>query len=323
MKPFLSIVVPVYNVEAYIEKCLRSVYNQDLSPVQFEVIVVNDGTKDKSLEICEVLQKEFTDLKIISQENKGLSGARNTGLSHAKGDYVWFVDSDDWLPANCLKQIVDTLKIKSPDLLWLGHSVVHNGEIIRTYIPAPIDEPVAGDEFFAHHLQGLYYIWKFIYSREFLSNNNLFFYEGLLYEDLEFTPRALEVAQRCITLTDSFYFYLMREGSIVNKVKAKNVENRFFILENHYKRYKETTSSNLYRNALLYTCIESFAGTIKMAARSGIKLSHSSRSLWKLLKTAEKKSEINYPYDKLLAINLPLYHRVYGVLARTYKLLFK
>jgi len=197
MRPILSIVLPVYNVSEYVEKCIRSVYAQSLDINTYEVIVVNDGATDNSLEICEKLQIEFPMLKIISQENRGLSGARNTGLLNCVGEYVWFVDSDDWIERDCLTNILNSLKIVKAEVFWMGHNVVLNEEIIKSNIPVVLRAPITGEEFFISHLNNLFFIWKFIYQRKFLIKNNLNFFEGILYEDLEFTPRALLRAQKC------------------------------------------------------------------------------------------------------------------------------
>ena len=224
----LSIVIPVYNVEEYIEKCLLSCSNQNISKSNYELIIVNDGSPDKSLEICERLVSSIENMTIISQENKGLSGARNTGLKHAKGDYVWFVDSDDWLENNCLEDIIDTIKKQQSDIFWMGHDVVADEKVIASFVPNQLENPISGEAFFVNQLNELFYIWKFIYKREFLLKNELTFYEGILYEDLEFTPRALHLAKSCCTIPKIYYHYLMRDGSIINNFKNKNLESRFF-----------------------------------------------------------------------------------------------
>ena len=100
----ISVVVPVYNVENYISKCVSTLLNQGYD--DYEIIIVDDGSKDRSIEIVKNTFKDSR-IKIIRQENKGLSGARNTGLRAASGDYVWFVDSDDWIEENCLPEIVN------------------------------------------------------------------------------------------------------------------------------------------------------------------------------------------------------------------------
>lgn len=271
----VSIVIPVYNVEKYIEKCLLSCANQNISKRDYELIVVNDGSPDNSLEICERLLPAIENMTIISQENKGLSGARNTGLKHAKGDYVWFVDSDDWLENNCLGDITSIIKEQNSDIFWLGHDVVTDEKVIDSFVPKAIDSPISGEDFFVNHLDDLFYIWKFIYKREFLLNNNLTFYEGILYEDLEFTPRALNVAKSCFTLPAIYYHYLMRDGSIINNFKTRNLENRFFIFD----RLIEYMNSNKVSEAFYEVCykaiIASAISTLRTSARSNLKLTTS------------------------------------------------
>ena len=105
----LSIIIPVYNVEKYIEKCLLSCIKQDISYEDYEIVVVNDGSPDNSITIVERIAKDYSNIRIINQENQGLSGARNTGMKHAKGNYIWFVDSDDYIEENCLGRIVSYL----------------------------------------------------------------------------------------------------------------------------------------------------------------------------------------------------------------------
>lgn len=101
----VSIIIPIYNVEQYIEQCFTSIYAQDISEDIFEVIAVNDGTPDNSMSIVKTIASQHKNLVIINQENQGLSVARNTGLDHAKGEYIWFVDSDDWLTKDSLSLV--------------------------------------------------------------------------------------------------------------------------------------------------------------------------------------------------------------------------
>lgn len=105
----VSIIIPIYNVEQYIEQCFTSIYAQDISEDIFEVIAVNDGTPDNSMSIVKTIASQHKNLVIINQENQGLSVARNTGLDHAKGEYIWFVDSDDWLTKDSLSIVLDTI----------------------------------------------------------------------------------------------------------------------------------------------------------------------------------------------------------------------
>lgn len=112
----LSIVVPVYNVEQYIRSCIESIYRQELDENDFEVILVNDGTQDNSFVIIEDIISNHTNITVIEQRNQGLSVARNTGLQHAKGEYVLFVDSDDLLIESTLKPLLDGACNSSVDM---------------------------------------------------------------------------------------------------------------------------------------------------------------------------------------------------------------
>ena len=275
----LSIVIPVYKVEEYIEKCLVSCSNQDISKNDYELIVVNDGSPDKSLEICERLLPSIENMAIVSQKNKGLSGARNTGLKHAKGNYVWFVDSDDWLEGNCLGEIISRIKEQQSDIFWLGHDVVSNDKVIDAFTPSKLEHSISGEDFFINHLNDLFYIWKFIYKREFLINNDLTFYEGILYEDLEFTPRALYVATSCFTFPDVYYHYLMRDGSIINNFKIKNLENRFFIFDRLINFMQREGVSKEFYQKCFKSIISSVLSTLRTSARSNLKLTNNVKDI--------------------------------------------
>ena len=103
---FISLVIPVYNVEKYIDNCIKSCLEQNIQDEDYEIIIINDGTKDKSMDKVDIYYKQYPNLiKIYNQENKGLSAARNLGLNMANGDYIWFIDSDDWITTNCLAEI--------------------------------------------------------------------------------------------------------------------------------------------------------------------------------------------------------------------------
>ncbi len=319
----LSIVIPVYNVSQYVEKCIRSCYNQNIPISEYEIIVVNDGSKDDSLSICEKLQKEYVDLKIVSQENRGLSGARNTGLRHATGRYVWFVDSDDWIEVNCLQNIIGYIEKNDPDILWLGHDVIYNGNATSSFVPNKTTNLVSGEDLFLDHLNNLFYIWKFIYKRTFLTDNKLEFLEGILYEDLEFTPRALAKANTCVLVPNIYYHYLMREGSIINNISERNIKDRFFILDKLNNLGQDSSVSVDYRDKINSIIIYFIAGTVKMSARAKITLPP---NLFSLLKNIKKKQLKNLKVAtdfKLIKLNPSLYHFVYKNFYGLYRLIKK
>ena len=109
----LSVIIPVYNVAPYIAKCLESIYFQDVDKGDYEIIIVNDGSTDNSLSIVKKTIVNWENVKLIDQSNGGLSCARNSGLDCAIGDYVWFVDSDDWIESNSLKRIFCQSKLSN------------------------------------------------------------------------------------------------------------------------------------------------------------------------------------------------------------------
>ncbi|WP_298535123.1 glycosyltransferase [uncultured Algibacter sp.] len=301
MAPILSIVIPVYNVSEYISKCVHSCFDQNVNKKSYEIIIVNDGSTDNSLKICKTLQIQFPEITIVSQENRGLSGARNTGLHYSNGKYVWFVDSDDWIESNKLKTILQELE-QNMDILWLGHDVYHKNKVINEFVPNATKQLISGEDLFANHLNNLFFIWKFIYKKKFLESNRLLFMEGILYEDLEFTPRALLKAEKCITLPSVCYHYLVREGSIVTNVKPKNIQNRFSILNELTKLLDENTASELYRSTLSKVIIHTAESSFDLAAKSGVEISDEIINVIdKLVSNKKLKFQIS---KKLLLINI-------------------
>ncbi|GAA4231973.1 hypothetical protein GCM10022291_05630 [Postechiella marina] len=301
--PILSIVIPVYNVAPYIEKCVLSCIHQDIPRDQYEIIMVNDGATDNSLSICETLKAEFDFLKIISQKNKGLSGARNTGLKHAVGKYVWFVDSDDWIKEKTLKSLVDALQTDT-DIIWLGHDVWENGVATKTFTPKQTAGAISGAALFTNHLDNLFYIWKFVYRRSFLNTNHLTFLEGILYEDLEFTPRALLKAKKCTTISKTFYHYLIRPGSIATNVKPKNIEHRFLILDK-LNALIDSGVSDLFKKGLVKVILHTADSTIRLASRSHVKLPTNAITLVKSFKTNKNYSSSIQSTSYKLMVNYP------------------
>ncbi len=318
MQPQLSIVIPVYNVAEYIKKCITSCYTQNIDANQYEIILVNDGSTDNSLEICEELKLDYPDLKIISQKNKGLSGARNTGLKNATGEFVWFVDSDDWITEDCLVSILQKLQADL-DILWIGHDVWHNGQSTKKYIPNNTTNMISGEELFSDHLHNMFYIWKFIYRRNFLIDHNLTFLEGILYEDLEFTPRALLKAKKCMTHNEICYHYLVRSGSIANNIKEKNISHRFFILNKLEDLFKNETISNRYKGALSNVIVSTVVGTTNLASRAGHKIPTDGLRIFERIKSNKFHNKNKTLKLKLITLSPSLYNSLFSFFYKAFK----
>lgn len=217
----LSIIVPVYNVENYINTCILSLYNQDLSTNDYEVIAVNDGSTDNSLKLMKDLKNAYPDFKIITQENQGLSGARNTGIEAAKGDYILFVDSDDYLLPNILKQITNIAKKNNLDILEFGaKGITENKQIVYISKNTTNEKVLTGEHYIAN-IEYMSSACNKLYNRHFLNDQNLRFMRGVYIEDIEFNTRAVFKAKRVLAIDTIVAHFLQREGSIT---RTKNIE---------------------------------------------------------------------------------------------------
>lgn len=226
---YLSIVVPVYNVEQYVEKCLTSLLEQNLSQDNYEILVINDGSKDNSLSIVESVASNYKNIRVFTQENRGLSGARNTGLQHARGNYVWFVDSDDWIEANCLEKVVNLCKDHNLDILQFCAANIIDEIPVRRFHRRNTGMIMTGKECIKYRFP---HCAPFsIYKRAFLHENNLSFYEGIFHEDNEFTPRTYYVAQRVEAIDDILYYVYQNPNSITRTINPKKSKDSIVVMK--------------------------------------------------------------------------------------------
>src|SRR5690606_9641339 len=150
----LSIIIPVYNVEKYIERCIRSCYDQQLLLKEYEIVVIDDGSLDGSVKIVQGLIDSYSNLTIRSQKNKGLGGARNTGIINAKGHYILFLDADDYLLPNVLAKLLQPAISKELDIIdFAANGVGEDGTVVYSIKHQNCPEPVTGPEYFTkgHH----------------------------------------------------------------------------------------------------------------------------------------------------------------------------
>lgn len=222
----LTIVIPVYNVEKFIGRCLDSVIG--LSKINYEIIIVNDGTKDRSIEIVEQYIPDNKNIIIINQENQGLGEARNTGLKHARGEYVYFLDSDDYIDSSSFIALFNK-KLPDVDIIIGNYNIEKDNDITKgSYeIETSTDIQLSGVPFFLHFYRKNIntMVWRSIYRRKFLISNNLYFTKGIFHEDLNWTPRVLLKADKILYSPISFYYYQIRSGSIIN---SNLTEKKFY-----------------------------------------------------------------------------------------------
>lgn len=218
----LSIIVPVYNVESFLEFCVSSLYRQNLDISEYEVILVNDGSTDDSKAIAVRLQQEHSNIRLINQVNQGLSGARNTGIANAHGDYIWCIDSDDEIEDNCLDIIVDEIeKHDFPDLYGIILDEVNKD---KKHLNYQCDQPSMPHGALIKGSQAI--IGGFnpssacalIMRKTFLDENELRFKVGITHEDVEFTYRAMAVADRVYFSNNKVYYYY-RWGNTMSTAK--------------------------------------------------------------------------------------------------------
>lgn len=221
-----SIVIPVYNVENYLRECLDSVMNQTYA--DYEVICVNDGSTDNSLSILEEYSNKNGNIYIIDQLNKGLSASRNIGIQRASGEYIFFLDSDDWIEPNTLKILAE--KQSGEDLICFnGRRIFENGKTEESDAGIT-DSNLSGWEYYNKYAlvsRKFHFVCTVlrIYRKNFLFHHKLFFEEGIFHEDNLFTPIACYYAQTVKVIPDCLYVYRIREGSITTTENFKRIKD--------------------------------------------------------------------------------------------------
>ena len=242
----LSIIVPIYGVEQYLRKCVDSLLVQDIPSSEYEIILVDDGSPDGCPKICDDYAASHENIRVIHRENGGLSAARNSGIKVAHGEYVMFVDSDDYIEPNVLRGLLAQLENDNLDVLRYRLQYVNpQYEVYNPYKSNPFkdndysEEITDGVTFLNTRMSTACYAWAFILRRDLIlpenksnvrcqmsNSENTLFTEGIYFEDTDWTPRMLVKAQRVASTNTIVYNYLQRDGSItkaVNRSKQKKV----------------------------------------------------------------------------------------------------
>lgn len=237
MSELISVIVPVYNVEKYLDKCLNSLFNQSYSNI--EIIAVNDCSTDSSLEILNSYS-DRKNLKIINLEkNSGLSAVRNVGLEAASGDLISFVDSDDWLDEDFYRVMLEAMLKYDADVAVCGIKRVRNNRE-RFYLKFE-SEICAEDKFEIFRLCNIpssCYVWNKLYKSSLIRENNMKFIEGVVYEDLYFTPELLFNAHKVVSVPNVYYYYRRRQEAITGKKSVKN-ENDYVVAQQWAEKFLE------------------------------------------------------------------------------------
>jgi glycosyltransferase, group 2 family protein len=241
--PKVSVIVPIYNVEKYLEKCINSLLSQTLEDIQ--IILVNDGSKDNSGNIAREYEKNNKNRIIyVEKENGGLSDARNYGLKYATGDFIAFLDSDDYIEKNAYeemynKAIEENADYVECDFIWEFPNKIR---VDKQYPYKNKKEMLSFVRVVA---------WNKLIKRQLITDNNLEFPKGLRYEDVEFTYKLIPFVNKFAYVDKPFIHYVQREGSIAN-VQNERTAEIFTVLDNVIEFYKKNNIYEEYRDELEY-----------------------------------------------------------------------
>lgn len=259
----LSIIVPVYNVEPYIRFCVESLLKQGLDDQDYEVILVNDGTQDNSFEKIDDIIREHRNIIRVDQENQGLSGARNTGMKYATGKYILFVDSDDLIAEGSLAKLLPIALDTSADLVVADFLKLSDDEILAYHadITSKCDFKVkTGSELFFEDLNpSQNYVWRTLYRRAFLEENNLKFIHGICYEDMPFTPECYLKAKKCVRANCDLYLYRMGHSSITSTMTPKKAMDLNQVIERIWELKQMESLSTQERQRLMDNLFATFS----------------------------------------------------------------
>lgn len=219
-RPIISIIVPIYNVESYLERCIESILNQSFK--EFELILVNDGSTDSCKDICNEYKKRDSRIVVVNKKNEGVSSARNLGLDLAKGEYIGFIDPDDFINKDMYKILFDTIQANNSDMVICDYYKVNEDDINKfrnlkcnceNIEVKNLNKLESIDNLF---LTGEKFIfaWNKLYKRELF--NDLRYEKGRIYEDEYLAHRILYKCNKVSIIEAKIYYYVQRKGSLIN-----------------------------------------------------------------------------------------------------------
>lgn len=252
----ISVIVPVYNVEKYIEKCIRSIMKQTLEEI--EIIVVNDGSPDGSLDVINKLMKEDQRIQVITKKNGGLSSARNTGIKIATGKYIQHIDGDDWVEKDFLKNMYEVAEKENLDIVVSDYYEDYFDGKKKIQEGKKKSEKIIFDS--KEYLKDFFYngdapvMWNKLFKTSLYKENNISHPENIsIGEDLSTTPRLIYFSKKIGYLKKAFYHYIQNPKSITNTTTGINkcqVFQCFDLLDDFFKEKNEKFEDLLYRYSI-------------------------------------------------------------------------
>lgn len=253
--PKITVIIPIYNVELYIERCLNSVMSQSYN--DFECLCIDDCGTDNSIAIVQKIIEKDSRFRIISHEkNRGLSAARNTGIDNAKGEYIVCIDSDDWVDNTLFEFIVNAFEKQDVDSVWYNARVIleKNNTFTTLFNPKIFESNEGYINITPKNITAFPdFAWNKAYKKEVLDKYNLRYCEGLFFEDSEFYIKAFTNFSRVYYTRKPMYNYRQRENSIVSSKDGRNKKNEhlFLTIEKIYDYLIENGKFQEWKNVLL------------------------------------------------------------------------
>lgn len=248
--PKVSIIVPCYNTAEYLEECLLSLINQSLKEI--EIIIIDDGSTDHSLITAKIFAKYDNRIKIITQENAGPSKARNEGLKIAKGEYISFIDSDDWIDKNYIEKLYTEAKKNNCDISIA--TIIRKRKFTQKYRVDYTEQKIyetLGDKIKACNIPTCCYIWNKLYKRDLIKNAN--FKEGSFYEDVLWLPEIIKRANKIVTVPNVNYYYRVNNNSIVKKLPSTKKQEDAYNAKKYIKKFFEENNLPLAKKHKIIT----------------------------------------------------------------------
>lgn len=245
-KPYVSIIVPIYNVETLVEGCLTSLQKQTFK--DFEVLCIDDGSTDKSGVLADEFAVKDNRFRVIHQDNKGLSGARNTGIAEAKGEYLYFVDSDDYVHPRALEILCDVMQRHPSDIV--GGGFIKTSETYQSNFPeikeSDVQVTVYQDPFmaFLKRRDIMTGVWTRLYSKRIF--DSIRFVEGIYFEDVPFTTMVMSHIQKMAVIKAPLYYYYQNPSSIMRtSFNIKKVTSYITVIQTVYEYISRTRPQDL------------------------------------------------------------------------------
>lgn len=299
----VSIIVPIYNIEKYIEKCINSIINQTYTNI--EIILINDGSTDGCKSICEEYEKKDNRIVLINKINEGLSVARNTGLEKAKGEYVAFIDGDDFVDEKYIETLYNNLQKNNADISACGFYMYHNDKNFSRFEKIEKDKievlnpEKALDKIMNYKSAFKQNVWNKLYKKEIFTKNNIKFYKDKIYEDVGISYELISNSNIIVYDTTCLYYYVQREKSITKRLKFDKRELDRIEMANKMCDYISLNYTNL-KNKSEYFRSMQYLAVINIMIKNDmydLKLINETKKLikinkWNILKYGTSKQKI-------------------------------